>query len=104
VEQTRRFHARAQRLRARLERVTFGLPAFGHRLDVAARAEAAAGARQHDDADGRIRGESRERFEHRVQHLARKRIQSIRPVHGQECHAILDLFEKILTHARSSWR
>ena len=83
-------------LDALLERVARHLASFGHGLDVAARAEAAPGAREHDDADVRIGRETRERFEHRDAHRLRQRVEPIGPVHGEHGHAVLQPGQQVL--------
>jgi len=95
VEPARDLHPRAELLCPLLERAPRTLRALGHRLDVAAGTEGAAGTGEHDRADLRSTGQARERGLHRLEHRARHRVQPLGPVHRQNRHAVLHLLEEI---------
>jgi len=98
VEPPRHFHARAEPLCLLLERGPDGLAPLRHRLHVPARAEAAAGAREHDDPDLGVGREPGERLEQRVEHWRPHRVQAAGPVQREHRDFIFKFFEQLLAH------
>ena len=69
--------------------------AVGHRLDVAAGAEAASGAGDDNRSYGRISAQPLKRFPQAEQHRGRECVQPIRTVEGQPRDAVFRRLHKI---------
>src|SRR5262249_27557574 len=80
------------------------LLALAHRLHVAARTEALAGARHHDDAHAVVLGGARERVLQILAQRVTERVQALRAIEGERRDAVLLLVEHALVgaHARAS--
>src|SRR5260370_29811640 len=98
VEPARDLHAPAEGLGALLEGRALGLAPLGHRLDVAARAEAAPGAGEDDGAHLRVVGEPGQRRQERVEHRPRHGVQAVGAIQREDGDAVLDGLEQILGH------
>src|SRR5207245_4957811 len=77
--------------------------ALPHAPDVAARAEGAPGARDDDDVDAVVLLGRGERLRPRVDHVARERVQLVRPVQGDRRDLVLHLVEQVTHGSSSSW-
>ena len=96
----------AARLRDRPGVILVACVAVGHRLDVAARAEGAPGARQHDDVHGGITVHIVEDALELIEHRRVRRVQPLGAVEGDGEDALvaeLDLEELVarVVHVRS---
>ena len=99
VEETRDFHARAERLGLVLQAGVITLASLGHGLHVATGTEATAGASDHDHADLGVIGQAGQGFEEGIQHVPRHGIEPVRAIEREDGHTVLDGFDQVLVIA-----
>ena len=66
-----------------------------HRRHVAARTEAASRAGDDDAPHRRVVGAALERSNRRIEHRPRERVQPLRPIQGEDRHAVADLHDQV---------
>jgi hypothetical protein len=90
-------------MRRRLRRAS-PIAAFGHALDIAARAEGPAGAGQDDHLDGRVAGQPRQPVQQALHDRRRQRIHPLRPIEDQRRDAVFNGFEQFWQYVHLSLR